>query len=41
VLFAAAIEVVNRLSAAESNRQLAREIKRHQSSKILLFDELG
>jgi hypothetical protein len=25
VLFAAAIEVVNRLSAAESNRQLARE----------------
>jgi DNA replication protein DnaC len=31
VLFAAAIDVVNRLSAAESNRQLAREIKRYQS----------
>jgi DNA replication protein DnaC len=41
VLFAAAIDVVNRLSAAESNRQLAREIKRYQSPKILLIDELG
>src|SRR5260221_8100449 len=35
VLFAAAIDVVNRLSAAESNRQLAREIKRYQSPRIL------
>jgi DNA replication protein DnaC len=33
--------VVNRLSAAESNRQLAREIKRYQSPRILLIDELG
>jgi DNA replication protein DnaC len=41
VLFAAAIDMVNRLSAAESNRQLAREIKRYQSPKILLIDELG
>src|SRR3982074_3367689 len=41
VLFAAAIDVVNRLSAAESSRQLAREIKRYQSPKILLIDELG
>src|ERR1700761_3245092 len=41
VLFAAAIDVVNRLSAAESNRQLAREIKRYQSPQILLIDELG
>ena len=41
VLFAAAIDMVNRLSAAESNRQLAREIKRYQSPKILLIDELA
>ena len=41
VLFAAAIDVVNRLSAAESNRQLAREIKRYQGPRILLIDELG
>ena len=41
VLFAAAIDVVNRLSAAESNRQLSREIKRYQSPRILLIDELG
>ena len=41
VLFAAAIDMVNRLSAAESNHQLAREIKRYQSPKILLIDELG
>ena len=41
MLFAAAIDVVNRLSAAESNRQLAREIKRYQSPRILLIDELG
>jgi DNA replication protein DnaC len=41
VLFAAAIDIVNRLSAAESNRQLAREIKRYQSPELLLIDELG
>jgi DNA replication protein DnaC len=41
VLFAAAIDVVNRLSAAESHRQLARELKRYQSPRILLIDELG
>jgi DNA replication protein DnaC len=41
VLFAAAIDIVNRLSAAESNRQLAREIKRYQSPRLLLIDELG
>src|SRR3981189_108157 len=40
VLFAAAIDVVSRLSAAESSPQLAREIKHYQSPKILLIDEL-
>jgi hypothetical protein len=34
VLFAAAIDLVNRLSAAESSRQLAREIKHYQSPKF-------
>lgn len=41
VLFAAAIDMVNRLSAAESDRQLAQEIKRYQSPRLLLIDELG
>jgi DNA replication protein DnaC len=41
VLFAAAIDVVNRLSAAESSRQLAREIKRYHSPRLLIVDELG
>ena len=41
VLFAAAIDVVNRLSAAESTRQLARELKHYQSPRLLLIDELG
>ena len=41
VLFAAAIDIVNRLSAAESNRQLARELKRYQNPELLLIDELG
>lgn len=41
VLFAGAIDVVNRLSAAESSRQLAREIKRYQSPRLLILDELG
>jgi DNA replication protein DnaC len=41
VLFAAAIDIVNRLSAAESNRHLARELKRYQGPELLLIDELG
>ena len=41
VLFAAAIDIVNRLSAAESNRQLARELKRYQNPELLVIDELG
>jgi DNA replication protein DnaC len=41
VRFAAAIDIVNCLSAAESNRQLARELKRYQSPELLLIDELG
>jgi DNA replication protein DnaC len=41
VLFAAAIDVVNRLSAAESTRQLARELQRYQSPRVLVIDELG
>jgi len=41
VLFAAAIDVVNRLSAAETSRQLARELKRYQSPRLLIIDELG
>jgi DNA replication protein DnaC len=41
VLFAAAIDVVNRLSTAESNHQLARDIKRYQNPRIFLIDELG
>jgi DNA replication protein DnaC len=41
VLFAAAIDVVNRLSAAESNWHLARELKRYQSPELLLIDELS
>ncbi|HEY0790757.1 MAG TPA: IS21-like element helper ATPase IstB [Chthoniobacterales bacterium] len=41
VLFISAIDLVNRLSAAESNRQLAREIRRYQSPQLLLIDELG
>jgi DNA replication protein DnaC len=41
VLFAAAIDIVNRLSAAESNRHLARELKRYLGPELLLIDELG
>jgi len=41
VLFAAAIDVVNRLSAAETSRQLARELKRYQNPRLLIIDELG
>ena len=39
VLFAAAIDIVNRLSAAESNRHLARELKRYQGPELLLIDK--
>jgi hypothetical protein len=35
------LDIVNRLSAAESNRQLARELKRYQGPELLLIDELG
>jgi DNA replication protein DnaC len=41
VRFAAAIDIVNRLSTAESNRQLAHELKRYQSPQLLAIDELG
>jgi DNA replication protein DnaC len=41
VLFAAAIDVINRLSAAETSRQLARELKRYQTPRLLIIDELG
>src|SRR6201997_3691391 len=41
VLFASAIDVVTRLSAAETSRQLARELKRYQSPRLLIIDELG
>src|SRR5438552_509706 len=41
VLFSAAIDIVNRLSAAESSRHLASEIKRYQSPALLIIDELG
>jgi DNA replication protein DnaC len=41
VLFASAIDVVNRLSAAQSPHQLAREMKRYQTPRLLVLDELG
>lgn len=41
VLFTSTIDVVNRLSAAASNHQLAREIKRYQTPRVLILDELG
>src|SRR5258708_12051144 len=41
VLFAAAIAVVNRISAHESNLQLATEIKRYLTTRILTIYELG
>jgi DNA replication protein DnaC len=41
VLFAPAIDVVNRLSAAQSAHQLAAEIKRYQTPRLLILDELG
>ena len=41
VLYASAIDVVNRLSAAHSAHQLASEIKRYQAPRLLILDELG
>lgn len=41
VLFASTIDVVNRLSAAQSAHQLAREIKRYEKPRVLVLDELG
>jgi DNA replication protein DnaC len=41
VLFATCIDVVNRLSAAQSTHQLAREIKRYEAPRVLILDELG
>ena len=41
VLFAPAIDVVNRLSAAHSAYQLAAEIKRYETPRVLVLDELG
>jgi DNA replication protein DnaC len=41
VLFASTIDVVNRLSAAQSRDQLSREIKRYEAPRVLILDELG
>jgi DNA replication protein DnaC len=41
VLFSSTIDVVNRLSAAQSAHQLAREIKRYEAPRVLILDELG
>ncbi len=41
VLFASTIDVVNRLSTAQSTHQLAREIKRYETPRLLVLDELG
>lgn len=41
VLFTSTIDVVNRLSAAQNSNQLAREIKRYQTPRLLILDELG
>jgi DNA replication protein DnaC len=41
VLFASAIDIVNRLSAAQSAGQLAAELKRFKSPRMLVIDELG
>ena len=41
VLFASAIDVVNRLSAAQSTYQLASEMKRYEAPRLLILDELG
>jgi DNA replication protein DnaC len=41
VLFASTIDVVNRLSAAQSTYQLATEMKRYETPRLLILDELG
>lgn len=41
VLFASTIDVVNRLSAAQSTCQLASEMKRYEAPRLLILDELG
>lgn len=41
VLFASAIDVVNRLSTAQSAHALAREIRRYETPRLLILDELG
>lgn len=41
VLFTPAIDVVNRLSAAESTRQLHREMRRYLAPSLIILDELG
>lgn len=41
VLYASAIDVVNRLSAAHAVSQLASEIKRYTAPRLLILDELG
>jgi len=41
VLFASAIDIVNRLSAAQSTGQLAAEFRRFESPRLLVIDELG
>jgi DNA replication protein DnaC len=41
VLFASAIDIVNRLSAAQTAGHLAAELKRFQTPRLLLIDELG
>lgn len=41
VLFASAIDIVNCLSTADTNHQLARELRRYESPALLIIDELG
>lgn len=41
VLFSTAIEVVNRLSAAQSRNQLEEELKRYEVPRLLVLDEVG
>lgn len=41
VLYTSAIDVVNRLSAAQSTYQLASELKRYEAPRLLILDELG
>lgn len=41
VLFSTAIDVVNRLSAAQARNQLEGELKRYESPRLLVLDEVG